>query len=174
MRGPAANGRALIGALILLVGAASFGLWGEVLLFPPEMSYAHTLDLDELLDEMSPMELGEPIAPLERTVLEILHAAHQPAHALGTRDPFLNVRESRTTPAARRPAARSAPGWPKLTAIIQVGSEFRAILDAQVARAGQTVAGVEVLKIDAETVSVRRGAARRVLSLVPAGIEVKS
>lgn len=177
MSKPAGSMRALVGALILLVGAATFGFWGEVLLFPPQMSYAHTLDLDELLEEMSPVELGEPIAPLEAAILERIFAASQATQAMGRRDPFLNARESRSAIGVASPI-RADIGWPKLTAIIRVGAEYTAILDAQVAHAGETVAGVAVLKIEAETVCVRRDGKRRVLSLVsgssPVGIEVKS
>lgn len=155
--------------LAYLAVVTTFGFWGEVLLFPPEMSYARTLNMDELLDEMSPTELGEPIAPLQELALQMIHTSAHDDCSPGTRDPFLNVRESRIA-AGEALAVKPAQvprenAWPKLTAVILVGAEYAAILDTGVARAGETVAGVEVLRIEDQTVWIRRAGERRVLSL---------
>ncbi|PVY70310.1 MSHA biogenesis protein MshK [Tamilnaduibacter salinus] len=69
-----------------------------------------------------------------------------------------------------RPAGTSAPVDAKptrtslsLTSIIQAGERRRAVINGQVVREGDPVAGTQVLSIDSDRVILRQGGKRRVL-----------
>ncbi len=161
-------GRNLTAALLATFVPASFGFWGPTLVAMPSAAPGPEPGSERWLDV--------PIEPVrsDRDETDLgLSSTSTPR-----RNPFLKAGEQgveyygatpvaapRTEPAPRTESAPRVSAYPRLKAVVRVGGERVALLDDRIVRAGDRVAGVEVLRVEERRVLVRGAAGARWLEL---------
>jgi len=158
MRARLALGRPLTAALLATLAPSSFCFWGPALVALPTTVPGPEPGSEMWLD-----------APIEPVVSVHERAAPGPAGGAG-RNPFVKASERvRPLPVAVAwtYVAPRTSGYPRLKAVVRIRGEQVALLEDQVARVGDRVAGVVVLQVDERRVLVRGAAGTRWLELVP-------
>jgi hypothetical protein len=145
------HNRPLVAAYLAMLAVATFGFWGVVCVKLPENAPGPPIGSEPWLED--------PI-PAVRTDHATLHLDRtQPRVAPNRRNPFMTAREAWFFgPAAgHAPDAGAPPAvapWPALQAIVQIGGERAAILDAGIARAGDRIGEFDVIQVEDNCVLV--------------------
>jgi hypothetical protein len=158
------HARPLAGALLAALVPASFGFWGAALVRLPDAAPGPEPGSEAWLDHpIDPVRSARIIPAVTRFAVEARGAR---------RNPFLSAHEAQRfgIAAAHAPLPALQPQgdvYPRLQAVVRTDAGRVAILDGEVARAGDRVAGIEVVRVEKHRVLVRGAQGSRWLELAP-------